>query len=377
MKYIFFALIFLSQAYSAQAMNWLFKKNPDLEDFKKHIKTRLEENWVLSDDDIAKAPVRVQLGLKPDLIDGVIQTIDSEKERFKNLPHNEKHTFDFKSYHADEAQHSSKKTILQLVEYLQEVELRKLKYTKDQTEEINCYEKTFKKLYQVLNAIKQNHNLLLNYGILIHLKIRMGFLTDQGMYEHRLDKQALYDLNQIPEEQRAELLSPQSDIRKKTDHHRITSIIGSPNPKGLKRRNSAAINTILLDEHRNLVSNKTIQQTFPDLEITPIHEKIVEGINQSYKDFINTGETQQGALLKIVEKEEISLGYIVLKPVEHTVNPTEADRLDTAKREELKKQAEDAENKRKQLEEQQKKGIKNPAHFKKNPNFPDNNINNN
>lgn len=369
MKFIFCVIVILSQAHTAIGMNWLFKKRPDLTEFKKHIETRLEEKWALSDDDITKAPARVQLGLKPDLIDDVIETIHSEKQRFENLPDNEKLTFDFKSFYADEVQYSSKKTILQLVEYLQEIELRKLKHIDGQTAIIDCFKRTFKKLHQVLNAIKQNHNLLLNYGILIHLKIRLGFLTDRGLSEHRFEKLGLYDLNQISVEQRSELLSPQSDVRKKTDHHRITSLLDSPNPMGLKKRNSAALNTILLDEHKNLVSNKTIQQTFPHLEITSIHEKGVEEINKSYKDFTNTGETPQGALLKIVEKEELSLGYIKPKPVEQTVNFTEADRLDTAKREELKKQADAAENKRKQLEQQSKNGIVNPAYFKENHNF--------
>jgi hypothetical protein len=365
MKFIFYVIVLLSQAHTAIGMNWLFKKDK-LADFKEHIKSRRNDKWALSDEDISGAPVRVQLGLKPEIIDLAISAVDNEKKRFKQLSIADRRNFEFDFYSNNhEKKNICHKTIFQLIDCFQEIELKKIKYATTENGEVNCIKKAFKKLNQILNSVKQNHSLILQYGALVHLKIRMGLLVDQGFYEHKTEKMSLYKLDSIPEDERSNLLSPESEVRKRAEHHRFSSITESNKRNPISKRSSAIFRTILLDENGDLVSNKTLQQTFPDLQI---YAEEIKEINDEYKNLTTQDHSPLASLIHIVDNLEISLGLKKPKIVRHSVSPTEVDRLDTPKREELREAAQNSEKKRQQIKEQKKKKYKNPAVFKENPN---------
>lgn len=390
MKQILLALLLIGQFNSLFCMNWFFKKDytvlkKDLADLQVHLLIRKHQDWELDGKNISKAPERVQLGIRAN---EALTALNKEKARFQKMSGADKLNFAHQfSYTKEESKIDPfKKTLCDFLENLQKIlfniydqkaKANPLKELEDKTKlKIKIIKRVNNKLEKVLLNINQNQETFLAHAILVHLKQRKNLLIQQGLYELKSEKISLIRLDTIPEDQRNEIKNPDSEIRKNAEHHRISSIEQSNNSRLIQKRNSKFLKTLLLDKNGELISDKTLQFTFPHLKITDRQQNAINELNLLFKKKSEDCSPTNG-LIEVIDKLELMLGYTKPKKTVNKTSPTEDQRISTEMLKKYKEKAEQEEQKQQQIKEQEKKGIKRPAYFKKNPKHPNNSNQNN
>lgn len=387
MKFIFCVIVILSQAHTAIGMNWLYKRDHtrlknDLADLQSHLLIRKQQGWELDSKSISNAPERVQLGIR---VNDALTALNKEKTRFRKMSEADKLNFAYQFSNTKEESQIDpfKKTLCDFLENLQKIlfntydqkaKANPLKELTDETKlKIQIIKRVNNKLKKVLLNINQNQENFLAHAILVHLKVRKNLLIQQGLYEHRYSKISLIRLDNIPVEQRNEIKNPNSEIRKNADHHRMSSIEQLNNSRLIQKRNSKFINTLLLDNDGKLISDTTLQFTFPHSKITNRQQNAINQLNLLFKEKSEDYSPTNG-LLEVIDKLELMLGYTKPKKAVNKTSPSEDQRISTNMLKKYKAEAEKKEKQKLQYKKQRAEG-KQPVHFKANPNFTKNNNN--
>lgn len=410
MKYIFFALIFLSQANSLTAMNWLFKKDHtkqknDLADLQAHLLIRKYQDWAISHNDISE---NKKNSLNCVTYEGIISSskLHEKKEvyRKKNNPvqyakdilslqparykllsteeereHFFMHFFNFRSNITplDKETH----TLFEMLNITSEMLYEESDESRSRIDQLNIIKS---ELDNILLKLENNPTLLTWYCIKTDLRLKQKAFLKQLRNLHAQDRLIYYQVDELkkepaqlnPEEKRKLSAVRVNSLKELNEKSLNEEDKTSARPKLIKRTESQKIkdflSTFIMDSNNNIISTAELYTMYPYLVISDEQKKEIKEINQKFVESTNSGQAAIDALMDAFDYVKIKTGAIKKLKGHVRKIPSRVEWMTENKLQQFKEAAEEAEALQQQYAQQRSQG-KQPVHFKKNPKFPNNN----